>query len=360
MLRSRLAGLLSFLLTMALLQAAMAHWLSPPRSLELEAKWADFEAHADDYDVVFIGTSHVQRQIDPRGVDSTLAEQGLAVRSYNLGLPKMSALEGAQLVERLGRRRPRRLRLVVLEPTLYLYDADNWATDRAMAEHDWPGARLAVRLTWASECRRQTSTWAKLRAIAPHVLSFLCRTAGLRRGDCFFFPAEDFSPDYSGDCPQHTKQASEAVRASSPQRFVRSDDLRGFVPLPIAKSSRQESGWRHRFRLFMTTAVDWGGVGLSSEELLYFDGVLQHIRQAGARPVFLLGPKVKRDSHTAAIYTSHRRELRDVALVDHLRSHGDATLYDLRFWHDFDHLNAAGAALFSRQLALELAPLLRE
>ncbi|HQU41187.1 MAG TPA: hypothetical protein PK867_00185, partial [Pirellulales bacterium] len=30
-------------------------------------------------------------------------------------------------------------------------------------------------------------------------------------------------------------------------------------------------------------------------------------------------------------------------------------LYHLRYWHDFDHLNADGAALFSRKLAAELA-----
>ena len=38
--------------------------------------------------------------------------------------------------------------------------------------------------------------------------------------------------------------------------------------------------------------------------------------------------------------------------------HCYADLYQLHFWHDFDHLNADGAALFSRQLAVELARLL--
>jgi hypothetical protein len=30
----------------------------------------------------------------------------------------------------------------------------------------------------------------------------------------------------------------------------------------------------------------------------------------------------------------------------------------MAYWHDFDHLNADGATLLSRQLAEELAPLL--
>jgi hypothetical protein len=334
MIRARLTGLASFVLTMALLQAAVAYWCGPPRSLALEAKWADFEAHADEYDVVFIGTSHVERHIDPHVVDQTLAEEGLAVRSYNLGLPKMSMLEGNELVGRLDRRRPQRLTLVVIEPTLYLYDADNWATDRAMAEHDWQGTLLAVRLTWASECRRKTSTWGKLSAIAPHMLSFACRTAGLRRGDCFF-------------------------AATSQPQLATSDVRRGFVPLPVTQAAPQENGWQQRFRLFMAIAVDWRGTGLSKEEIAYFDDMLQHIRRAGARAAFLLGPKVKRDSHTSAVYTSHEREFCEVALLDHLRGHGDSTFDNIRFWHDFDHLNADGAAVFSRQLAFDLAPLLR-
>lgn len=345
---ARLAGFLSFLLTTGLLQAALARWLGPPRSLALEGQWAAFEAHADEYDVVFIGTSRVQRHIDPRIIDRTLAEQGVAVRSYNLGLPKMSALEGAQLIERLHHRCPRRLKLVVLEPTLYLYDAENWATDRAMAEHDWLSTRLAVRLTWASEDRRQTSTWGKLQAVAPHLLSFVCRTAGLRRADQLFMP----------DTNLQSEGATVRGAISAAVRTPSDDDRRGFAPLPVATPASQQEAWQQRFRRFMATEVEWNGSELSSAELLYFDRLIQQVRQAGAQPVFLLGPKVKRDSHTAAVYASHNRELCDVALIDHLRSHGDATLYDLRFWHDFDHLNAAGAALFSRELANELAPLL--
>lgn len=324
---------------MAVLQAAVARWLGPPRSPALETLWADFAAEADEYDVVFIGTSRVQRHIDPLVFDRALAERGLAARSYNLGLPKMSALEGAHLIERLRQRRPRRLKLVVLEPTLYFYDAENWATDRALALHDWPGTCLAVRLAWASEGRRQAGIGRQLRAITPHLLSFACRTAGLRRGDRFFRPQTS---------PPHMAAAGVS----------RDEKRRGFSPLPVVEPSLKADDWRQRFRGFMATAVDWTGTQLSSEEVFYFEDVIQHIRQAGARPVFLLGPKVKRDSHTAAVYTTHQRKLRDVALIDHLRSHSDPALYDLSLWHDFDHLNAAGAAMFSRRLALQLEPLL--
>lgn len=333
---STLAALAAFVLTMFVFEGLIGWWCGPPRSTTLEDKWNEFERHADDCDVVFIGTSHVERHIDPRVIDQTLAEHGIRVRSHNLGLPKMSMLEGAELIHRLACRRPRRLKLVVLEPTLYLYDADNWASDRAMAEHDWSGACLAARLTWASEVRRQTSFWGKLKCVAPHGLSFLCRALRLRSGDGFFIP--------SADTPHLSRPASDAA---------------GFVPLPIGDSTARDRGWRVRFQRFLEIEPDWTGPPLSGPELAYFNDLICRVRQMGATPVFLLGPKVKRDSHTAAVYTSHRDRALKVPLINHLRGHGDEEIYQLAYWHDFDHLNADGAVLLSRLLAAELAPLLQ-
>lgn len=335
--RRAVAGLAAFGLTTIVLQCALARWCEPPRSAAMEAKWAGFERCADECDVVFLGTSHVERHIDPRVVDRTLAERGLPIRSYNLGLAKMSALEAAELIERIARRRPRRLKLVVIEPTLYLFDADNWATDRAMAEHDWPGTRTAMRLAWASEERRGASIWSKLRAVAPHLRSFLSRTLGLRRGAQLFAA----SPD-----PNAVSALPEAA---------------GFVALPVVDSALypgRPAGWQERFRRFMLIKPDWSGAPLSPDEQAYFDGLILRIQRIGAEPAFLLGPKVKRDSHTAAVLTSQRQRYSNVALFDHLRGNVDPEIYDIRYWHDFDHLNASGAALFSRQLALELVPVL--
>ncbi|OYV93965.1 MAG: hypothetical protein B7Z73_03055, partial [Planctomycetia bacterium 21-64-5] len=97
-------------------QCMVDRWCGPPRSEKLEAKWAEFERFADECDIIFLGTSRVERHIDPHVIDATLAERGIQVRSYNLGLPKMSVLEGAELIRRIARRRPRRLKLLVMEP----------------------------------------------------------------------------------------------------------------------------------------------------------------------------------------------------------------------------------------------------
>lgn len=331
--RGAVASLAAFVLTMLVLQAAVANWLAEPRCERLEATWRDFKRQADEYTVIFIGTSHIERHIDPRVVDRTLAEHGVVARSYNFGLPKMSMLEGAALIERLARRRPRNLQLVVVEPTLYLYDADNWATDRAMAEHNLPGTAQAIGMTWSSERRRGTGTWGKLAATWPHVLSFACRSLGLRRGEPLFRASPVTSGIDSGDY-----------------------DAAGFCPLPVEPGERS---WQSRFARFLEIEPDWTGLGLSDQEVAYFDSQLAGIHNAGARPAWLLGPKVKRDSHTAAVLHTHGERYAEVPLLNYLRGCGGSQLYQVGYWHDFDHLNVEGAELFSRQLAADLAELLR-
>ncbi|HVX14347.1 MAG TPA: hypothetical protein VHC22_24385 [Pirellulales bacterium] len=337
--RDAASALTAFALTMLVLPRGLEHGLGPPRSAEFEAKWADFERRADDCDVVFVGTSHVARHIDPQVFDAALAEQDWPARSYNLGLPKMSMLEGSALVERIVHRRPRRLKLVVVEPTLYIYDADNWATDRALAVHDWAGTRTAVHLTWASETRRGTSVWGKIQCISPHVLSYLCRACGLRCGARLF-----------------TASSESPVSSNEPPR-----DTAGFAPLPVERPvgvGQTPPAWQERFTRFSCLTPDWSGAPLSSAELAYFDGLTGRLRSIGAEPVFLLGPKMKRDSHTAAIWTSHRLGSVDAPLVDYLRGHCGQEIYRMDYWHDFDHLNADGATLFSRRLAIELSRML--
>jgi hypothetical protein len=335
--RRALSGLTAFALAMLALQCGRARWLDPPRCTALESKWRDFERDADAYDVVFIGTSHIQRHIDPRAIDRTLADQGIALRSYNFGLPKMSLVECAQLIDRIAERRPRRLKLVVLEPTLYLYDADNWATDRAMASHDWSNAWRAAQLTWNSEDRRGTSAWGKINCVRPHLLSLVCRLLGLRRAESLFSPASI----------DRTRQGRSGSK--------------GFLPLPvIAQPAGSPVGWQCRFARFLEIEPDWTGPPLSQPELDYFDGLIEQIRRLRATPVFLLGPKVKRDSHTAAVLRSHRESYAGVPLLDYVRGHGCSEIYEIRYWHDFDHLNADGARLFSRRVALQLAPILAE
>jgi hypothetical protein len=231
----------------------------------------------------------------------------------------------------------------VFEPTLYLFDLDNWASDRDLATHDWEHTLLAVRNTVASECRRGSGAWERLRFAWPHVMSFLCRSVNLGSAAALVFPT--------------ASRSNVSVAAV--------DELAGFLPLPPSSPTEGSAAscgdWQLRFTRFLTEddAPDWRGAPLSGEESAFFDDLLARIRELGAEPVFLLGPRVKRDSHTAALLRSHEERYGGVPLLDYLRGRGYEEIYRLDYWHDFDHLNAHGAAIVSSQVAHDLTAVLR-
>ncbi|HUY36342.1 MAG TPA: hypothetical protein VMV69_26630 [Pirellulales bacterium] len=337
-------ALAAFLVVAAGFRAGLAALGHGPRSSGLDAKWRQFEARADETDVLFLGTSRVQRHLDPRRMRAVWRRRGLDMRSYNLGLPRMNILEADEILKRLSARRPRRLKAVVLEPTLYLFDVDNWYGERDMASHDWYGTCLAVRNTLAGERRRGSGRCQRLRFAWPHVMSFFCRSVNLGSAVRLVFP--------------------RAAARAAPAGADAHDELAGYVPLPASSPADGVAGpgdWRRRFTRFLTDDADphWGGAPLSDEESAYFDDVIARVRDLGAEPVFLLGPRVKRDSHTAAVLRSHAQRYGDVLLLDYLRGRGCDEIYRLDLWHDFDHLNADGAALLSRQVAGDLTTLLR-
>ncbi len=339
------AGLAAFVLTTLGLRIGLVLLGLGPASNFFEIKWRQFESRADEYDVLFFGTSRVQRHLDTRAMREVWGGRGLDCRAYNFGLPRMNILEADELLRRLAARRPRRLKAVVFEPTLYLFDLDNWASGRDVATHDWKRTLLAVRNTLASERRRGSGAWQRLRFAWPHVMSFLCRTVNLGSAASILFPAASGS-----DAPESASAA---------------DDLAGFLPLPPSSptdgSAALRGDWRLRFTRFLTHdgAPDWRGTALSVDELAYFDNLLSRIRELGAAPVFLLGPRVKRDSHTAALLRSHDERYGGVPLLDYLRGRGYEEIYRLEYWHDFDHLNAHGAAIVSGQVAHDLTVVLR-
>ncbi len=309
-----------------------------PRNETLERKWHQYKRQAEDCDVLFLGTSRIYRNLDPAAFDKALYEHGLRVRSFNLGLPRMSILEARELAERLASRGPGRLKLIVLEPTLFIFDLDNWTSDRDLATHDWVGTRLAVANTLGAESRRGSGWLDRLHYASPHVLSFACRIVNLGLAAPAVFPP----------CRPRSQTSSSFDRGESA----------GFDPLPVKNDL--ESAWRERFQRFLAlpNPPDWRGAELSDAELGCLKHLVACIRQAGAEPVFVLGPRLKRDSHTAAVLASHAEHFDDVLLLDYLRGHTDDQVYCIERWHDFDHLNALGAQEFSRQVARDLAPAL--
>ncbi|MDB6174858.1 MAG: hypothetical protein JWL59_4169 [Chthoniobacteraceae bacterium] len=134
----------SVIFVLSLIVAGMGiDWLLPEQDVPtVTAKLAWLAAHRDAYDVLFIGSSRVRRQISPAVFDATMAARGFPTCSVNLGVDAMTFPELGYLLDRvveiLGKQP--RLRMIVtdlnpLRRELYPVNAEQ--SLRAIYWHDF-------------------------------------------------------------------------------------------------------------------------------------------------------------------------------------------------------------------------------
>lgn len=113
-----------------------------------------WRAHAQEYDTVFLGSSHVFRAFVPAEYDRALARFGQESRSFNFGIQAVNLLEQRYLLARVLDAHPR-LRRVLFEYQWLTPQVDpaNAFTPRMVYWHDAESTRLAVEraLHWGRE-----------------------------------------------------------------------------------------------------------------------------------------------------------------------------------------------------------------
>ncbi|HEX6884260.1 MAG TPA: hypothetical protein VF530_12855 [Planctomycetota bacterium] len=105
-----LAGL-GFALTAAALRP-LVPW---PEDYGLAAKLRWWEEHAQEYDLVFLGSSRVYRAFDPAAFEEELARHGRPLRAFNFGVGGVRPFEMDLILRAVLARAPERLRWVLFE-----------------------------------------------------------------------------------------------------------------------------------------------------------------------------------------------------------------------------------------------------
>ncbi len=329
-------------------------------------KFEHFAANKDDYDVLFIGSSQVYRHVDPARFDRLMAEAGHPVRSFNFGVAGMAALENRALITRIAALQPARLKWVFtdVQRTGVRITGDNHFTARLASWHDplttWRALAVVAEadMSWS---------W-KLDMAARHLVAFGSWLSNSGR-------ARDVLEPHVG--------GTEATReAALPDRFdagagglgPRGD---GWVPLELAfahatpfdralirervqiwKGSGPEQMKRLRADPHQPRPVlEYSGELREPQELLRAEQALltdfiDQVRAAGAEPVFINAPDVRQYEYMleAALEAGVIPGLID--LDDPVRFPG-LLRADVRY--DLNHLNQAGAGLYTRALASEFA-----
>jgi hypothetical protein len=129
---------------------ALFQRLAPPTGGDLvETKLAYLNAHLDEYDTVFIGSSHVYRSFVPDQFDRLMAESGRPTRSFNFGVQLPNLYEDHYLLRQILARSNGRIRRVFVEYQVAMpqIDPENAFIPRSLYWHDRTATALAVERT---------------------------------------------------------------------------------------------------------------------------------------------------------------------------------------------------------------------
>lgn len=310
----------------------MLQQLVPPvRIPEYSDKLDHLAQRGKSYDVVFIGSSRVRRQISPRVFDATLKEKGWDGRSFNFGMDGLGHPEMPYLIDQLLDLHLPRLRYVFLELTRFgrefgpLMQADSV---RVLHWHTLPYTTMICRAIWDDPESRPASL--RLANIAEHWQIYLRRQFHSGRGHDFlaqfYFgtsPARpNLGPEQSGFFPE---------RATFPPAQLEN------YRRQVAEQSAKRGHAPVQDRVFEE----------ATEEML------DKLRRRGITPIIITVPRIYPSPPwipTSVTAPGDDRAARGFVLrFDDPAQHPE--LFDPRHHYDAQHLNAEGAELFSRQLA---------
>ncbi len=308
-----------------------------PERLKLE--W--FESIADEVDVVFLGSSHVFRQIDPVIFDQERQlEPGL--RAVNLGAPGMTLAEEMYLLERVLAKSTAHLRWCVVEALpaeLQMKNAE--VNDFGKRRVEWHGFHVSMFLL--AEVLRSDQVWAEKWSLFQR---------HLRHAVMHFF--------HIGEGSEWLAKTirGEGLAFSNPSVF--GQGRRGYVPLEM--STADENALKQREEFLQDPRLLWGARPHLSKEgdggppsplqSRMVQAMEEMAQERGVRLIWWLHPNLDRLSGWRQLAKAGQIQL--IAFDDIERY---PQFYKLRWHFDPYHLTRKGAEKMTVLLAHEFQEL---
>jgi hypothetical protein len=296
-------------------------------------KLAHFRAHAADYDTVFVGSSYVYREISPEVFDAVTARAGMATHSFNFGVPGMDPPETYFVVDRVLDAAGGRLKTVFVELDYFRAEVRdrNVHTRRFDYWHDASRTVQVGRGLVESDLpvtKRVKDAWF-------HAEAFARETLAVGRGRSLvaaLVGRADAAPATLG-------ARGDGFRSLDEEQAQRFELRRGFY------QALEEDRYADKLATLRT-----GGDAEDAREhagaidLVALRATVERVRAAGARCVLVVPPCL-----------APRADLRELPAGADVFAFNlpDAypELYDTKYRFDLGHLDAEGAAIFSRVLA---------
>jgi hypothetical protein len=331
-------GALAFVLACA----ALNRLLSAPKIDPVVPNLGFFREHRDDFDTLFIGSSHVHHQIAPAIFDRTMRAAGHPTRAFNLGLNGMVPPENFYLMDQVLKTKPRNLKWVFvelgeLETKPY---PGSEQTSRVLYWHDWKRTLLLLRAILEADPKdgavallpgmggtfaSRPGTLEKRNLLFFHSVLFAKNFANVGQRSALArwvrwlwkkeLPSKDIGPNGDGYTPVNKKvMATEATSDASDLQRMDETETR-FVSAVTASAYRE---------------------------------MADDVRRSGAVPIFLVTPNA---GQTRLGLLPEFGMAAAVMSFNNAKQYPELYRKEMRF--DPDHLNGAGSENFTRLLAEE-------
>ncbi|MDG1049857.1 MAG: hypothetical protein P8M11_08860 [Planctomycetota bacterium] len=350
-----LLSILAFGIGLVAMNRAIVGLAPLPAAAGLRSKVEFAVEHADEYDVLFVGSSATMYGLRPEVFSRELERLGHpGVRAFNLGVGGMGSFEAAHVLRRVLEEAPANLAWVLYEeplfdPLLWYPDVHNpryvhWHDRRSTL--DAIDALPLVAAPPGHKEEQYRDDWLgrhdwRLAVTREHLDLWLWRTSALGRGPEIF-------DDLLGRGPAALPSV-EDLRLHHGWVDIGLDAQPG-VQRAHERFLERRGEWAERLT-HITTAEANAGPLEGGYDRASLESLLGDIRTAGAQPLLYVAPRGIASPQMASLSASG---VAGEVLRFHLpERYPELNPIELRW--DFSHLNAEGAAVWSRLFAREFA-----
>ena len=333
-----------FVLSFAAATFGLRRVLPEAASLSCDTKLAEFERTKDSYDAIFVGSSRTYRGFVPELFDELMGAQGHPLVSFNFGVLGNRATESLELLKKVARLEPARLKWIFVdpEPLSMLLDEQNADTRRVIDWHDPRTTLDVVELLRATDLDpevERAQLWKHWNAFVYNALNV---GAGSPLLDELFDRVPDredrdelLGPRRDGYRPQFESVVERVEKGNAAAQAVAHNWPRRAAALEGLEIPKAE---------------------LAPHKRIFFERIQAVGEALGATVVFVIQP--------TNLPRTELLRARDHGHVDQVFHFGDPVaypgLYKLERRFDMGHANHAGAELFTTLLAREFGRFLRE
>jgi hypothetical protein len=337
---------LAFVLVCAILNAALPF----PEVEIVSPKLRAFTRHKDDFDTVFIGSSHIHHQLSPTIFDQVMRKNGQVTHSFNFGVDAMHLPESGYALERLLKTKPRNLKWVFIELDEMQVGRfqEQSGTRRALYWHDWKRTSLVLRKILA------TGRYGKWIASPKKVRDLLIPRKGREQTqELFLFHARLFTKNFTnvGRKIDASRWVSHSENEESPTKDL-GPAGDGYFPAKSQMSAKDATAYEAGLERAMAEDKPKFVSPYTEEACRQCAEV---IREVGAVPVFLVTPITQQSE-----FRFRGNPDTPGAVMSFNNAKTYSSLYRTSVRAEATHLNIVGAEEFTSVVAENFARLLQE